>query len=58
MGIAAVLAFWIMWDCCFEPHALPMSKCSQAQEHYLSGKYLSVMLQPAFPVRGTRGAGR
>ncbi|CAN0111772.1 unnamed protein product, partial [Laminaria digitata] len=38
MGMAAVLAFWIIWDCCFEQH--------EANPHWKS----SVLLQPAFPV--------
>ena len=40
MGMAAVLAFWIIWDCCFEQH-----------EEYPHWK-VSVLLQPGFPVSG------
>lgn len=39
MGMAAVLALWIIWDCCFERH----------EDDYPHWK-VSVLLQPAFPV--------
>ncbi|CAM9811665.1 unnamed protein product, partial [Ectocarpus sp. 8 AP-2014] len=39
MGMAAVLAFWILWDCCLEP------------EGDDPGWQVSVLLYPAFPVR-------
>ncbi|CAN0054746.1 unnamed protein product, partial [Ectocarpus sp. 6 AP-2014] len=38
MGMAAVLAFWILWDCCLEP------------EGDDPGWQVSVLLHPAFPV--------
>lgn len=49
MGIAAVLAFWILWDCCFEPYEIH-TQC-EIEKGGFHPKYLSVMLQPAFPVR-------
>lgn len=48
MGIAAVLAFWILWDCCFEPYEIH-TQC-EIEKGGFHPKYLSVMLQPAFPV--------
>ena len=44
MGMAAVLAFWILWDCCLEP--------GEDDPRW----QVSVLLHPAFPVR--EGGGR
>ncbi|CAN0407871.1 unnamed protein product, partial [Hapterophycus canaliculatus] len=38
MGMAAVLAFWILWDCCLEP--------GEGDPRW----QVSVLLHPAFPV--------